>query len=253
MNTKIEQKIAQAPELDFGTIFSNCIELFKKVWLQGLITLVLTLALMLPFYFIIYTPLIAVDIIDPDAFKNSIDSNPILLIPFVLVFIVFMIFAAAISLAMQAAFYRICKQKDLNENTKDDYFYYFKKPYLLKLITLALVTVIISVLCTMLCVLPLIYAIVPVSFFVVVFAFNPEMTVSDIVKTSFKIGNKKWLITFGLILVCGVLAQIVGLLMCFVGVFLTSSFSYLPIYFIYKHVVGFNDEESVNDIKELEL
>lgn len=253
MNTKIEQKIAHAPELDFGTIFSNCIELFKKVWLQGLITLVLTLALMLPFYFIIYTPLIAVDIIDPDAFKNSIDSNPIVLIPFVFVFIVFMIFAAAISLAMQAAFYRICKQKDLNENTKDDYFYYFKKPYLLKLITLALVTVIISVLCTMLCVLPLIYAIVPVSFFVVVFAFNPEMTVSDIVKTSFKIGNKKWLITFGLILVCGVLAQIVGLLMCFVGVFLTSSFSYLPIYFIYKDVVGFNDEEHINDIKELEL
>ena len=37
----ILKQIDDAKNLDFGTVFSQCIELFKKVWLQGLIVLIL--------------------------------------------------------------------------------------------------------------------------------------------------------------------------------------------------------------------
>ena len=43
-----------------------------------------------------------------------------------------------IGFGLKAGFYRICKLKDLEEMGKEDYFYFFKKPYLGKTIKLAL-------------------------------------------------------------------------------------------------------------------
>jgi hypothetical protein len=77
-----------------------------------------------------------------------------------------------------------------------------------------------------------------------IFAFNPELSVGDIVSASFKLGHKKWLLSFGLLIVSGILAEIVGLLMCGIGVLFTAAFVYHPTYFIYKNVIGFeNDSE----------
>ncbi len=80
----------------------------------------------------------------------------------------------------------------------------------------------------------------------VIFAFNPELSTSEIVKAGFKLGNKKWLLTFGLIIISGLIAEIIGLLMCCVGILVTASFAYLPAYFIYKESVGF-DENNDNE------
>jgi len=135
--------------------------------------------------------------------------------------------------------------KDLNEVGSDDYFYYLKKPYLGKVIKLALLTFGITLLATLLCVVPLIYVIVPVTLMNVIFAFNPEMTASEIVKAGFDLGNKKWLITFGLIIVSALLAQVIGMLMCVIGVLVTASFSYLPAYFIYKESVGLHNSDDI--------
>ena len=118
----------------------------------------------------------------------------------------------------------------------------------MKTIKLSIVSFGIAVLATLLCFLPIIYAIVPLSLINVMFAFNPDMSVSDTVKLSFKLGNKKWLITFGLIFVAGLLAQIVGMLLCFVGVLFTVSFSYIPLYFIYKQVIGFSEADAIDEI-----
>ena len=108
----------------------------------------------------------------------------------------------------------------------------------------------ISLLAMLLCVLPIIYVMVPIALMNVVFAFNPELSVTNIVKASFELGNKKWLLTFGLIFVSGLLAGIVGMLMCFIGIYITASFSYLPAYFIYKDSVGFENSEQTNKIEE---
>lgn len=246
-------KIENAKQLDFGTIFSESIELFKKVWLQGLLMLLLTMLLMVPFYIIMYLPLIAMGILDPETIQQQGgEPNLAFLIPIYLIMLVFSFFAMIIAFALKAAFYRICKAKDFNEASSDDYFYFLKKAYLGKTIKLGAAVFGISVLATLLCVFPIIYVMVPVALINVIYAYNPDLSVSDIIKVGFKLGNKKWLIVFGLIFISAILAQIVGMLMCFIGVFVTASFSYLPVYYIYKKVIGFDEESEIDKIGIIE-
>ena len=153
-----------------------------------------------------------------------------------------------VSFGMQSAFFRICMQKDLNTATSDDYFYFFKKKNIPKILKLSLASTVITVLALSLCVLPIIYVIVPLMFFPIMFAFNPELSASEIIKASFALGNKKWLITFGLLFVSVILAYIVGFMMCLIGIYVTTSFVYLPAYHIYKEVIGFEDTNEINRI-----
>ncbi|ULC59216.1 hypothetical protein MBM09_15080 [Flaviramulus sp. BrNp1-15] len=250
MNTvnHLLEKIDRAKALDFGDIFNKSIELFKKVWVQGLVILLLTIAFMIPFYIIMYLPLIAMGVLDPESLQQGSEPNMAILIPFYLFMIVFAFFAMIISFGLKAAFFRICKIKDLNESGTDDYFYFFKKPYLGKTIKLAAITFLISLIATLLCFFPIIYAMVPIALINVIYAFNPDMEPQDIVKVGFKLGNKKWLITFGLIFIAGLLSQIVGMIMCFIGVFVTASFAYIPLYYIYKDSVGFNEQHVIDEI-----
>lgn len=250
MNTieTLLEKIERAKDLDFGTIFSNSIELFKKVWVQGLVILLLSMLFMLPFYVLMYVPLLGMGIMDPEALNNGGEPNWAIMLPFYGLMLVFAFFAMIIGVGLKAAFFRICKHKDLNEVTNDDYLYFFKKPYLGKTVKVGVATFLIMLVAYMLCFLPIIYAIVPISIINVIYAFNPDMSVSDIVKASFKLGNKKWLITFGLILIAGILASLVGMLMCFFGVLVTSSFSYIPLYMIYKESIGFDDKSEIEQI-----
>lgn len=237
------EKIERAPSLDFGTIFNQSIELFKKTWVQGLVMLLLTMLLMVPFYLIMYIPMIAMGLFDLEAFNHMDDFEPLLMIPFVLFTLVFMLFAMVITFGMKASFYRICKMKDLNKAGSDDYFFYLKRPYLGKVISLSLATFGITIAAVLLCVLPVFYVMVPVALMNVIFAFNPDLATSEIIKAGFNLGNKKWLLTFGLIIISSFLAGIVGMLMCCIGIYVTSSFSYMPAYFIYKDSVGFDEKE----------
>ncbi|MCX7551829.1 hypothetical protein [Xanthomarina sp. F2636L] len=240
------EKIENSTTLDFGDIFSESIELFKKVWVQGLVMLLLMMVILIPFYLMMYLPLTGMGILD--SYQDTSDINPILMIPFFIFIFIFSIVAMVISFGMKASFYRICKHKDLNIAGSDDYFYFLKKPYLGKVIALSLMTFGISLVSMLLCVLPLIYAIVPITLVNVIFAFNPDMSASEIIKAGFKLGHKKWLLTFGLIVVSGILAELVGMLMCFVGIFVTVSFAYIPVYFVYKGAVGFNDSVEVDNV-----
>ncbi|WP_458629011.1 hypothetical protein [Winogradskyella sp. PC D3.3] len=249
--TEIQHRIQNAKVLDFGTIFNLSIELFKKVWVQGLVTLILNIVLAIPVFLIMYIPMLLLGLssvfLDPSPYdpydSYSEPDLSIIMVFFMVVIYLFMIVAmSTIGLGLKAAFYRICKFKDLEELGREDYFYFFKKPYLGKTIKIGLAFTGISVLAAFLCFLPLLYVIVPLSFMVIGYAFNPDLSVSEIVKLAFELGNKKWLISFGLMLVSGFLAMIVGFLMCGLGIYVTSSFGYLPSYFIYKEVVGFDEE-----------
>ena len=61
------ERIKSKPDLNFGTIFSQSIQLFKKVWVQGFVILWLTFLTILPFYIILYIPMIALGITDPES------------------------------------------------------------------------------------------------------------------------------------------------------------------------------------------
>lgn len=255
--TEILEKINRAKPLDFGIIFSDSIELFKKTWLQGFLLQVFTVIIMMPLIIVIYVPLIGIILAqskngysDPNAFA-SFDAFFAGMSIFYILFIIVAIFAlSTISFVLNAGFFRIMKKLDFNEEvTTSDFFYFFKSHYFNKTFMLMLATVGIVIIAVLLCYVPIFYALVPLSFINMVFAFNPDLTAGDIVKTSFKLGNKKWLLAFGLIIISSLLAQIVGMIMCFVGVFFTASFVYHPTYLIYKEVIGFEEENPVDVIE----
>lgn len=258
---EIKTRIENARALDFGTIFSESIDLFKKVWVQGLIMLLLNIVLAIPIIMIVYIPLILFGLADVYASSNAYDPygssgqpeiSVVLGLVMAIVYVFLIIAMSSIGLGLKAAFYRICKYKDLGQIGREDYFYFFKKPYLGKTIKLGMAFSGISLLAALLCLVPLIYVIVPMSFLIVIYAFNPDLTVSDMVKLAFHLGNKKWLISFGLFFVSWILAFIIGALMCGVGIYVTASFNYLWPYLIYKKVVGFDDEsEQLRRIEQL--
>lgn len=244
---EIEERIANSSALDFGTIFNESIELFKKVWVQGLVTMVITMAFMIPFYIIIYIPLLFLGIAgasNPEGDFSAVSG--VFLLVFIVLLIVMLFAVAVVAFAMRASLFRIIMQRDLNTATKDDYFYFLKKRYIGKLLKLVLASIAIALIAYILCVVPIFYAIVPLSYITTVFAFNPELSASEIIKASFSLGNKKWLLSFGLIVITAMLSQLVGLLLCGIGIFVTASFVLLPVYLIYKKTVGFDENETDN-------
>ena len=258
MNTisSLQEKINNAKALDFGTIFSESIELFKKTWLQGFLLQIFTIVVMLPLIIILYVPLITMMIAqaesgysDPNVYGDFFASMSILYICFVIIGILVL---GAVSVALNAAFFRIIKKLDHGEQVAtSDFFYFLNGKYLSKTFMLMLVSILIAIPSALMCYIPLIYMIVPLSFFAMIFAFNPDLSVSDIVSISFKIGHKKWLLAFGLIFISSLLAQIVGFLLCGIGVLFTAPFVYHPVYLIYKEVVGFDNDDEIDIIVEV--
>ncbi len=240
----IQQKIQNAKSLDFGQILNASIELFKKVWLQGLIMQLIMIGFMIPFALILYVPLIMFGLLDatnPDALESL---APLALFFVMIAYVLFVFAMIVLSFGLKAGLYRIMKQKEANVTGSDDYFFFFRRPYLRKTINLSMSYFGISLVATLLCVLPIIYVIVPLSLLPVFYAMNPELSSSDLIKGSFGLGNKKWFITFGLTLVAGMLAQVVGMLMCGIGIFFTALFAIIPVYFIYKDSIGLADDDS---------
>jgi hypothetical protein len=252
----LKEKINAAKALDFGSIFSASLELFKKTWLQGFLLQIFNVVVMLPLIIILYVPLITVMITqakdgysDPDAYSNFFASMSIL---YILIVVIGVFVLGAVSVALNAAFFRIMKKLDYGEQVStSDFFYFLNSKYLSKTFVLMLVSVLIAIPSVLLCYIPLLYVIVPMSFFALIFAFNPDLSISDIITISFKIGHKKWLLAFGLIFVSSLLAEIVGFLLCGIGLLFTSAFVYHPVYLIYKNVIGFNNTDEIDSIEEI--
>lgn len=250
--SQIKTKIQNAKQLDFGDLFNKSIELFKKVWIQGFVILLLTFLFAIPFLIVVYIPLLALGFasgtaLDTESMQWQVFGTFAGLL-IILLFIVMYVGILTVGLALRTAFYRIAKMKDFDEMGGEDYFFFLKKKYLKKTIGIALASLGIAIVAAILCYLPLFYAIVPLSLIPVIYAFNPDLSVSDIIKLSFQLGNKKWGITFGLLIVGGLLSYFVGILMCFIGVYFTISFAYLPSYFIYKEVIGFNNDNDDDEV-----
>lgn len=235
--TTVTDRIRKSEPLDFGSIFNRSIELFKKVWVQGFVTLLLTMVCMLPFYLIIYIPLIAMGYMDPEMLQQQ--QEPPLIFYFLI--LLFVPIASTISIALSAAFLKICKQKDLDEMGKEDYLFFLKKGYLKKSFILGLYAFGISLLGMLACGIGIFYVMVPMSLLPAFLAFNDKLSPLEMVKASFALGNKNWLVIFGLLIVMGLLAQL-GIILCVVGAFFTASLAKIPVYYMYKDALA-SDEE----------
>jgi hypothetical protein len=243
----ILDKINRAERLDFGNILGESFELFKKTWIHGFILQLVLFIIMLPLIMVIYVPIFTVLIAqakngyaEPDAFSGIFVGMSF----FYILFMIVAIFAlSAIQFALNAGFFRMMKKLDFGEPVQtSDLFFFFKTSYFSKTFLLVLASVGIAIIAALLCYLPIFYVMVPLTYFGFIFAFNPELSVNDIIKISFKLGNKKWLISFGLMIVASLMSQIVGLILCGIGVLFTAAFVYHPFYLVYKSVVGFENE-----------
>lgn len=241
----LTQHINTKPDLEFGTIFSRSIELFKKVWLQGFIILLLTFVVILPFYIVLYIPMFALGITDPEALQHG-ELPPMAAIALAILMPVFSIGVTTFALALNASFLKICKEKDLEDFTSDDYFYYFKEGRLGKVFILALYTFGLSILGVLACGVGVFYVMVPISLIPAFLAFSNHLSPLEMVKASFTLGNKNWLVIFGLVIISAFVAQL-GFILCCVGVLFTAMLGKVPVYYMYKDGVGFGEVKEISN------
>lgn len=243
--SEIQSKIQNAQHLDFGKILDLTINMFKEIWLKGflmvLVLVAFAVSISMFFSFIGLGPEpFEVDYNGNFNFFENYTSNAFYSLPQT-------ILISFLTIGLLAGFYRICKQTDLNNLQKDDLFYYYKGEFIGKIFTLGIVYSLIAIIAQWLFIIPYIYAFVPLSFFAVVFSNNPELTETEIVKISFSLGTKKWLLTFGLLFITGILGML-GIIACGIGLLFTMAIVYLPVYFVYRDVVGFEDDREIMKI-----
>lgn len=245
----ILNKIQISKSIDFGELFNESLGVFKKVWVQGLLLQLFSTLVMLPFFVSFYLPYFTLVFGDGfDQTMSSTDLNSAILDEFgtSLVWIYLIIFIVSIvSSILYLGFYRVIREIDHgNPFLISDFFYFFRTPILGKSIRLLLAYTGISVLAALLCLIPLIYAIVPLMFMLPVFSYNSHLSISETTKVAFALGTKKWGITFITFILNIILFYVITFVTCGLGALFVSCFLYLPQYIIYKKVIGFDAAES---------
>lgn len=247
---RLLSKIQVASTIDFGDLFNESVTLFKKVWVQGLILQLFSILIMLPFIIIFYVPYFQLvlenssnGVMDSAALgQELINAYGSSLLWIYLV----MLLGSLVSYVLYLGFYRIVKKIDHGQEfVFSELFHFFKAASIGKSFGLAVTHMFISLLATLLCFLPIIYAIVPLMFLLPVFAYNSNLSTSEIVKVSFALGNKKWGIVFLTLILNGILIYVIAIVTCGLGTLFVSCFLYLPQYIIYKKVIGFDGPKEV--------
>lgn len=246
MQASLNERIENSGDIDFGEILSKSFELFKKTWVDALLHALITFLVIIPVILIVYIPMFGFG----GMLANMGDS---INRPFVmesaagLMFFLWigMIFFISILiqpfiLSIVGNFLKVCKNKDMNRQTRADGYFVLLKKHFGKMFLLSLATMGIVILAVLLCYFPVFYVMVPLQLFLPILVFNEEMSVSEIIKASFKLGNKYWLMLFGLIIVSSLLSSL-GILLCGIGIIVTSYYQYIVLYYFYKDSVGFDD------------
>jgi len=244
MESSLFERIENARRPDFGDILSKSFKLFADVWVESLVHCLLTFLVAIPIMLIVYIPLFPMyaEILTDGNYRGDFDPSVAWIVGYVLLILAASLIVNIFAYAIYAHFFAVLKKKDLGTNEEiGGYFSYLKNNFT-KLFVLNLATLGIALLAALLCYLPIFYVMVPLQLVIAIFAFNPELSVSDLIKASFKLGNKYWLIFFGLIILSSLIAQL-GILLCGIGIFATAFFAYIPIYYVYKDCIGFDQQD----------
>lgn len=237
----VKQKIDHSKDLDFSILFNECIELWKKIWVEGLLLFVIATVSIIPLAIIVTMPMAALTPLE-NGIRQPVDY--IIVFSVIIIIVLFLFFYIAFLFALKSGFYKLVKYRDLNIKEPINLFVYCNKKYFKKSIQLSLITFGISFIAILLCYLPFFYVIIPMYYINVIFAMQPELSNKEIIETGFYLGTKKWLLSFGLTFVIQILAQFAGFVMCGIGIFVTASAVFLPVYLIYKKTIGFDIDNS---------
>lgn len=251
--TEFKHRVANAGALDFGNILNDALTLFKKSWLQGFLMQLIIFVIVLPFILLLYVPFIMMIISQSDAGEFNTYGMSDVFAGFSIIYMVFfgigIIVISTVQTSLYMSFLRMLKKLDEGREVKtSELFYFIKGKYLGKIFLLMLITILIAIPAILFFYLPFLYLIIPISFFSVVFAFNPEWSLGDIISGGFQLGNKKWFLTFGLLFLSYVLLVIAITLSCGLGSLFLTPFMYHPLYQIYKNTVGFDNSTELDQI-----
>lgn len=250
MEHPIFQKIENSRKPDFGDILSRSFQLFKDVWVDGLMHGLISMLFVVPLLIVAYAPLMPIymDMLSGSYYDNyyyepSFTPSVIWLVGYIFVIFALSFVVQIFVFAVNAHFYKVIQQKDTGKPEDVGGYFVFLKGNFLKILLLNLAAMGIATLAVLLCYLPIFYVMVPLQLITPFFVFNQDLSVSDIIKACFKFGNKYWLIIFGIIILSSMIAQL-GIILCFVGVIITAYFVHIPIYLLYKDSLGFDDDST---------
>lgn len=250
LEQKLTEKINKAKVLDIGDVISESIELFKKVWVQGLLLQVFLLVVAIPLLLMIYVPFIGLIISE----QSNLDGFEFLkgfsIAYGLFVFAIIVVLGIAFT-AINAGFFRIIKLMDQGARADtSDFWYYFKAGRFKKIATLAFLIIGIVIVAALLCYLPVLYVIVPLSYVLLFYVHYPELETRSILNLSFKLGNKKWGITFGVLILTYLAVTVASFMSCGIGQIFLQSFLHLPAYIIFKHIIGVEKKSDIDKIGE---
>lgn len=253
-------KIEEAQALDFGEILSDSLNLFKKTWLQGFVFFLIAIVALIPFFAAIYVPIyrsILEEVnngVDPSQIDTlNMDSYRFMVIGLGVIISFFMV-------PLTASFYRIIKNIDFGQGFNfKDFFYFFKNEYLIKIATIVSLTVLVSLINygfektlpeSYAAILSIILSVIfnVLSLLMIVFmAFNSELDSYGVINLAFSLGIKKGLLVLGLVIITAIIGSL-GVIACGIGVLFTFSIVYLPVYHVYKQVIGFDEISDIDKI-----
>ena len=249
----LKEKIELSPVIDFSRILSDSFDLFKKAWLQGFLLLVLIMASVFFVQFAAILPftlfLEGSNFIEP--FKQTDFSNfsslAITIVAAIFIIVVILLLMTLL-VGLLGGFYIVLKNIDLEDtHSTNDFFTLLRTDKFIKTFKVATAQIGISIIFILMCYIPIIYATIPISYIIVIYAFNPELSVREIIKLAFNFGNKNWVQTFLLRLIVGFVAML-GIFLCGFGILFTYSLTLIPAYFSYKEVIGFETTDDIDEI-----
>lgn len=246
MQQDIFQKIENAPKPSFENILSKSFDLFKISWKDCLFHGLISLAIAIPFLILVYAPLMPMYIemiqasVNGGYYEPSLDFSVGMIIGYIVLILIFSVMMQVVGIGIAAHFYQVLKKHDTDAPVHTGGYFIYLKENFGKIFILSLAMMGISLLAILLCYLPIFYVMVPLQLITPIFAFNKKLSVKNIIKASFKLGNRFWLIIFGLVIISSLIAQI-GIIACFVGVFVTAYFVHIPMYYVYKDTIGFEE------------
>ena len=231
----ISKKISEAQSIDFGDLFNESVAVFKKVWLQGFLLQLITIALSLPLLFF--------NFINFSDFSNN--SVPLQFGTAAVFYYGLSIVLAIVSSFLTFGFFRVIRQMDKGEDFKTvDFFYFFNTERIKKALLVVLANVAVVILALLLCVFPVFYVVIPLMFVTPIFVYNPELSISEVLKSSFALGHKKWGITFLISLLNIIALYVLILLTCGLGSLFFGCFLQMPIYVLYKKIISFDNSQT---------
>lgn len=256
MNTYTKRRLAvikeQGYELDFGTVFNNTVENYKKIaWYGGLMIFVFFTLFCLVLFgiavaFVGFPELKA--ILKPENLK--LENLPLDILFYVSVASIIIV---AITCPFPAGLTKMAQSADKDEEFGiATMFQYYKAPYFVELlIATTLLAIVNTVLQNTIAFfqIPLLSSVISMiislfTFLTVPFIIFGNLKAIEAIKASILVASKQPLILLGLIVVSSI-ATCIGLLGCCIGIVFTIPFLYSLYYVVYKEIIGVETPEEI--------